>query len=551
MKFQLSSLFCLFLFLTANASTDMSSNTNTEDTKVENLYLLGKVWGFLKYHHPKVTEGKYDWDAELFKMLPFVEEENFKNALYKHIKTLDNTSDFAQMNAEDVEVKHEPNTSWIKDVDFLGAEISTLLLSVEKAERKEQQHYVEPNKDKSYQPKFINEKPYKNMKVSDEKYRLLCLFRFWNMVEYFSPHRHLTDTNWDDVLKEFIPKYRNIETTSDYQLTTLELIAKLQDSHSYMSGNSSKKDVFFGEKIVPIKIKFIEGKPIVERVIKTPDNKLTIKKGDEIIAINGILADEIIKEKAKYMPASNLSYQYQKLSKILLRTNENKVELTLSNAQGEYTEKVYTHLLKDIWLIAKAKPAHQEIGANIGYINPRELEKEDIKDVMKAFEDKAGIVFDLRCYPKFTVHEFGKYFMPKRTVFAEYVKFDPKQPGQFNVANMQKIGEENADYYKGKIAILIDESSISRSEFTAMGIRVAPNAIVVGSTTAGADGESSSLILPGNLTARFTSNGVYNTDGSETQRVGIIPDVEVRPTIKGFRAGRDEVLEAAVQQISQ
>ena len=34
-----------------------------------------------------------------------------------------------------------------------------------------------------------------------------------------------------------------------------------------------------------------------------------------------------------------------------------------------------------------------------------------------------------------------------------------------------------------------------------------------------------------------------------TQRVGIVPDVEVRPTTACLRAGRGEVLEEAVRQI--
>jgi len=40
-----------------------------------------------------------------------------------------------------------------------------------------------------------------------------------------------------------------------------------------------------------------------------------------------------------------------------------------------------------------------------------------------------------------------------------------------------------------------------------------------------------------------------NPDKKPTQRIGIIPDVEVKPTIAGIRAGRDEVLEEALRQI--
>jgi C-terminal processing protease CtpA/Prc len=40
-------------------------------------------------------------------------------------------------------------------------------------------------------------------------------------------------------------------------------------------------------------------------------------------------------------------------------------------------------------------------------------------------------------------------------------------------------------------------------------------------------------------------------DGRPTQRVGLIPDVRVAPTIAGIAAGRDEVLEEAVRQIEK
>jgi C-terminal processing protease CtpA/Prc len=40
-------------------------------------------------------------------------------------------------------------------------------------------------------------------------------------------------------------------------------------------------------------------------------------------------------------------------------------------------------------------------------------------------------------------------------------------------------------------------------------------------------------------------------DGRETQRIGIVPDIEVKPTIKGVREGRDELLEKAIEIIEK
>ena len=43
--------------------------------------------------------------------------------------------------------------------------------------------------------------------------------------------------------------------------------------------------------------------------------------------------------------------------------------------------------------------------------------------------------------------------------------------------------------------------------------------------------------------------GVFYPDHRPTQRIGIVPDVESKPTLAGIKAGRDEVLETAIRQI--
>ena len=74
-------------------------------------------------------------------------------------------------------------------------------------------------------------------------------------------------------------------------------------------------------------------------------------------------------------------------------------------------------------------------------------------------------------------------------------------------------------------------------------------AIIVGSTTAGADGNVSQIPLPGGLSTMISGIGVFYPDHRPTQRIGIVPDVEAKPTLAGIRAGRDEVLETAIRRI--
>jgi C-terminal processing protease CtpA/Prc len=97
--------------------------------------------------------------------------------------------------------------------------------------------------------------------------------------------------------------------------------------------------------------------------------------------------------------------------------------------------------------------------------------------------------------------------------------------------------------------ILVDEVTQSSAEYTTMAFRSSPNAFVIGSTTAGADGNVSPIPLPGGLRTMISGIGVFYPDKRPTQRVGIVPDLEVKPTIAGIRAGRDELLEAALRRI--
>ena len=75
------------------------------------------------------------------------------------------------------------------------------------------------------------------------------------------------------------------------------------------------------------------------------------------------------------------------------------------------------------------------------------------------------------------------------------------------------------------------------------------NTTIVGSQSAGADGDIATFTYPGGYQTWFSGHGIYYPDGRETQRIGIIPDIKVTQTIDGIRKGKDEILERAIQFI--
>ena len=71
----------------------------------------------------------------------------------------------------------------------------------------------------------------------------------------------------------------------------------------------------------------------------------------------------------------------------------------------------------------------------------------------------------------------------------------------------------------------------------------------IGAPTAGANGNVTTAVLPGNVAVRFTGMEIKYPDGRQLQRRGVQPDLEVLPTIQGIAVGRDEVLDRAVQSL--
>jgi len=140
---------------------------------------------------------------------------------------------------------------------------------------------------------------------------------------------------------------------------------------------------------------------------------------------------------------------------------------------------------------------------------------------------------------------------PDAKPFVKFTKGNLMKPGNFSFTPNLSVGGNDNGTYQGKVAILINEETQSQAEYTTMAFQTSPNNKVFGSTTAGADGNISAIILPGKIRTMISGIGVYYPDGTETQRVGIVPDVEVKPTIKGLTEGKDEVLEKALEWIKK
>lgn len=404
------------------------------------------------------------------------------------------------------------------------------------------------------------EKPYAEMIFPDNGHRLLALFRLWNVIRYFYPYKNLLDKSWDDILPEYIPKFEADGDASDYQMTVRELVAELCDSHGSVSGANALADKL-GRFAPPLIIDFVEKQTVVTRVL---DDKLPVKTGDVVLAIDGERIEKKRAYFARIVSASTAQSAMRRIHAEMLRgQQERDVKLTLRDQKGKTREVIIRRSLN----LGDEKFSFEEergeiiriLPAGFGYVDLTRLQVGDVDRMFEILKKTPAVIFDMRGYPNGTAWSIAPRLTAERNVtgslisrpLIEAINFDEGGAGRNEYAFSSYLPERRGSVYSGKVVMLIDERAVSQAEHTALFFEAAAKVTFIGTSTAGTNGDVTRTILPGNLNVNFTGQSVRHADGRRLQRIGVEPHLKVERTIRGIVQGKDEILDAAINYLNR
>jgi C-terminal processing protease CtpA/Prc len=533
--------------------------TELTPLQIDNLVTLGRVWGFLKYHHPQVTSGQRQWDYDLFRILPAIlaahDRPTANAALLHWIEDLGDVAPCkpcAKLDESDLDFR--PDLDWIANAALLGADLSESLRSIRDNRLPGKQFYVSTVANIG-NPSFDRELDYASLKLPDAGFQLLALFRFWNIIEYWSPYRDLVGEDWNGVLTEFIPRIALAKSAEAYQLELLALIAKTHDGHANL-WRSLPVQPPVGKCRLPVNIRFVENQPVVIGVSAAYPNSVAepeIKTGDVVTGLDGVPVAKLVEGWTPYYPASNDQARLRDIARSMTRgeCGESSIRVRRDNRELDFNIKRVPSANAGSGATAHdlPGPTFRLLSKDVAYLKLSSAKTADAAHYIEQAAGTRGLIIDIRNYPsEFMVFALGSLLAESETAFVRFTQGDLSNPGAFHWAAPLSLIPQTP-HYSGKVVILVDETSQSQAEYTSLAFRAARGAIVVGSTTAGADGNVSPFALPGGLRTMISGISVFYPDKTPTQRIGIVPNVEVKPTIAGIRAGKDEVLEEAVRQI--
>ena len=541
-----------------SSSFELDSLDAVDPLVLDNLEVLGRVWGFVKYHHPAMADTTIHIDYELFGLLPRVthaEPSERNRILSEWIESLgpyEVDSAYYQNGLSQTAHMMVNDFAWIRDTARLGSELSNILTDLRAAIRTGNRYVFKQKATIGlYDDQFLDKDPHL---LQHAGFRLLILFRFWNAIDSYCSNRNITDRDWNEALVEYLP--RMIHEEESFIKTYMELLAELDDTHA-----TGPYPGIFGSYHIPVL-----GQIVQERLfVSDPCEVDLLQQGDEILEIDEKTVPQIIALTRRYTSQSNESVVLNRAADFAFWTSKDTVSLTFFRDGRKSRIDLPSQNLQLFYASSRKKKAAREpfrmINDSVAYMYIGSLQTKEFPRIYEAVKDTKNLIIDMRGYPSdysVSPNLFGAYLFrtPKPGTLLYYpiaaypglfMRLGPIPMGKVDRTTWQYV--ENPDAYSGKIIILVNEETQSAAEYITMFLQAIPGAVTVGSQTAGADGDIVRVMMPGDLSFYFSSIKVLYPDGTDTQRVGVRVDYEVKPTVEGVKAGRDEVLEYALSLV--
>jgi hypothetical protein len=366
-------------------------------------------------------------------------------------------------------------------------------------------------------------------------HRLADVVVVWSVFRHFYPYWTEAAVDWNSRLKPRLTEAAAAATRVGQRDALRGLVADARDGHGSVADTLDKTEP--GE--LPVRLAVIEGRlAVVSSAVPSE-----VPVGAVISTIDGLPAADRL---ARAMSLASGTSQWRGVAAIRrLMSGAKGTALRLGFDDGKGPREATLRY-------GASPPAEKrpgpvaELEAGISYVDLTRASMADIGPRIAALASARGVVFDVRGYPS----DAGFGILPHLLTTPESDRWMhvAKIVGPFyQTAAWQDVGwdvKPASPRITGKVVFLTDGGAISYAESVMGYVADRKLGTIVGSTTAGTNGNVASFLTPGGFSVGFTGMRVTRHDGSSPfHLLGVAPDIAVAPTIEGLRAGRDEVLE--------
>ena len=387
----------------------------------------------------------------------------------------------------------------------------------------------------------------------------------WSTVrdKHFDPA--LAGLDWDAIRRELRPRVERAETRDQVRDILWELVGRFKQSHFQILPAELYEPAAAGTTgpaagTTGVDARIIGGLALVTSVAPgSPAAVAGVKPGWEILTIGDIDVRRRVREMSqKYASRRDRDTLLSGSLRFALAGPIGRViAVSFRDERGSMRRFTLDRTPHDGWTSRPfghipAVPVSfrsRRIDGQTGYVafnvflDPGRLMPR-FNEAIASFHDADGVVIDLRGNTggigDMLAGMAGWFISSKGTSMGTMIT----RAGSLKLAVLPRPSP-----FTGPVAVLVDELSMSASEVLAQGLKDAGRARVFGRRSAGAVLGSIVEKLPNGDGLQYPTARFEFQSGTVVEGVGVIPDVEIRQTRDSLLAGRDAVLDAAVEWV--
>ncbi|MCP3165682.1 S41 family peptidase [Myxococcus qinghaiensis] len=368
----------------------------------------------------------------------------------------------------------------------------------------------------------------------------------------FFPYFHVVGDGIDARLMETLALVDATPVTQSSQ--THRLLQRfnevLKDGHGFVDDwNSDAPAGYF-----PVALEEVSGEPVIRRSA-LPD----VHPGDTVVSVGGTPMSAWLAEEKAHASAATPGYLHNVVVRRLLPL-KGPTTFGLRAVDGT-VRSVQVQPQPVAALRQVSGPASLRGAGSLADLGAPELHylnlASEVLNTPAAFltaltgaQGAQGLVVDMRGYPGVSNYQIAERLVPapfQSPIFRYPVWTGPDAFEMFDSIHTRQ--PQSNPSYAGPIVLLVGPGTVSAAENFSIMLKGAQRVTVVGRRSAGTNGNITYLLLPGLMSACFTSMEVLHQNRERFHGIGIVPDIEVAPTASDIATGRDPELLRAIEYL--
>lgn len=384
--------------------------------------------------------------------------------------------------------------------------------------------------------------------IRDRATRLGAVATAWVTLDHFYPYFDDLGIDWTEMLPAALQEAATAASSAELHGVLGRLVAALEDDHARVTHAAAPID-----GILPISVRQLDGVVVVTGGLVGYRDLVPV--GSEILEIDGVPAAEAFRRRAATISAATAGWRDFATAYYLTLGPVGELVGLRIRRDGVVEDVVLPRLARQAFGAGVTEPRPSngtELAPGVVYANLEGLDARQWASLVPTMEQAKVVIFDLRGYLTNTAFDVLSHFVDRelRSPRLDTPLVGPDGPAQHGYQREVWTIQPSTPRLTARPVFLVDGRSASAVETLLQIVRDHSIATIIGEPTGGTNGNANTFVVPGGFTVRFTGMRVLLADDTTIHGRGITPDLIVRRTLTGIQAGRDEILEAAVAEVT-